>query len=201
MSINLLTDFIISLDKRSKVVKYITEVGARIKRCKTLNIIMKAIKLIIGIGLLISCSQKLPEHTGKEGKPLPSFTVLLPDSTVHSIKNEMIPGKRVLIFVFSPNCPYSRMQIRDILKNEIKFRNFQILAVTPYSFAEMKDFYLNFGLNDYSNIITGVDVYNFFCNYMNIHTVPYFAIYGKDKKLKKAFSGLTDVTHLIDTSD
>lgn len=70
-------------------------------------------------------------------------------------------------------------------------KNIQFYIFTTTAFSEMKTFYNHFKLDKYQNIKTGIDTSAFFQGYFKVTGVPFIAIYGKDKKLKESFSGLT----------
>ncbi|WP_315815278.1 hypothetical protein [Paraflavitalea speifideaquila] len=53
----------------------------------------------------------------------------------------------------------------------------------------MKDFYNEYHLEKYPNIIAGIDTAFAVSDYFEISGVPYIAIYGKNKKLSKTFEG------------
>ena len=151
---------------------------------------MKYLLLIILISLLTNCTEKEPIKTGLEGTPIPQFNILLPDSFTY-INTTIIPsGKSIVLFDFGPSCPYSRTQMKEIIENINNLKDIQFYIFTSWPFAEMKEFYSHFALYKYSNIIVGVDFNNFFVPYFKIAGIPYIAIYGKNKLLKKAFSGL-----------
>jgi thiol-disulfide isomerase/thioredoxin len=138
--------------------------------------------------LLFSCYSKSPETTGLEGKPMPDFNLLLIDSSrlnTRQLKN----GKPIVLYYFGPHCPYSKTQMEEIITDMSILKNIQFLVFTSWPFDEMKKFYNHFQLTKYSNIITGVDEMGFFRNYYEVPGVPYMAIFGKDKKLKRAFVG------------
>ena len=149
----------------------------------------------IWIGLLLilpglyHCSDKTPSKTGLEGKSLPSFSILLPDSlTYFNTKNEA-PGKPVVLFYFGPYCRYSQAQMREIIKNINGLQGIRFFALTSSQFVDMKKFYTAYNLNRYPNITVGVDYTNFFSSYFKATAVPYMAIYDKNMKLNEVFSG------------
>jgi thiol-disulfide isomerase/thioredoxin len=152
--------------------------------------------LLISLLLFGACYGKKPEKTGKEGKTLPTFQILLSDSTTWLNTNDINPGKPFVLFLFGPNCPYSKVQMQDIIDNMEKFKSLQIFAITPYSFKQMEKFYKNYNLKNYPNITVGRDPHNFFGKYIETSGVPFIAIYDKDKKLVKAFRGKTDINDI-----
>ncbi|WP_185937283.1 TlpA family protein disulfide reductase [Chitinophaga polysaccharea] len=130
-----------------------------------------------------------PIQTSKEGHIMPSFNLLLSDSLT-TFNTDSIPiGHPIVLFYFSPYCPFCQKEMREIIKNISKLSNIQFYMLTSYSFQEMKLFSNEFDLKKYSNIEIGIDYSSFFGKYFDTAVVPYIAIYGKDKRLKGAFVG------------
>lgn len=150
---------------------------------------MRQIALLI-LGLyLAGCYSKQPEKTGLEGKPLPSFKLLLTDSTTYFDTKDISKGKPVALFLFGPHCPYSKAQMEEIIEDMDKLKDIHFYIFTTWPFSQMKEFYSHYQLNKYPNITMGQDYKNFFVGYFEAKGVPYMAIYGKDLKLRKAFVG------------
>lgn len=143
--------------------------------------------------VITSCYSKEPEKTGLEGNSMPEFKLLLVDSTSYLDTKEIVPGKPVILLFYGPHCPYSRHQVEEIISNIDNLKDFQLYVITNWPFADMKMFYNHYHLHRYSNIIAGFDYSNYFPNYFGVKGVPYIAIYGKDKKLNKAFAGFTNI--------
>lgn len=149
--------------------------------------------LIILISISLSgCKYLGSEKTGLEGKELPAFDLLIQDSTIYSVRNDMTPRAIVLI-LFSPYCPYCRTQIKEITNNMDKLKNIHFLLATRFSLKYLKGFYNEFGLNKFANITVGVDVEDFVTNYFHPTGIPFIAIYGTKKKLNNAFMGTLDI--------
>ncbi|HEY8897946.1 MAG TPA: thioredoxin family protein [Niastella sp.] len=161
---------------------------------------MKYITLSLSI-LLISCFGKKPEITGQEGKPLPSFNILLSDS-VTNLDTKDIPGnKPVALLLFGPHCPYSKAQVEEIVSNINTLKNIQFYLFTERPFAQMIEFYQAHHLNNYSNIKVGVDAKDFFGRYMGARGVPYMAIYDRNKLLIKAFTGKLEASQIKEVAE
>lgn len=152
---------------------------------------MKFLILIFAI-TLSACYSKEPEHTSKEGKPLPEFKIQLSDSSILNTK-DIATGKPFLIFIFGPHCPYSKAQMQNFVDNKKDLKGVDIIAITPYPFKQMTDFYQTYGIEKYPDIKMGIDPNNFFGTYISARAVPYIAVYNKDKKLAKAYLGITSV--------
>jgi len=150
---------------------------------------MKNIALVLIIIQLCSCNNRAPLHTGLEGNPLPSFNLLLHDSTTYINTGNTPAEKPVVLFYFSPECPYCRAQMDEIIQNNESMKNIQFYIFTTWPFAEMREFYKHYRLDKYSNMVVGVDYTNFFKYHFKVVGIPYMAIYKKDKNLKEAYLG------------
>ena len=153
---------------------------------------MKYIIIVLLLPSLFGCFAKKPEKTGMEGKILPSFKLLLPDSSTYFNTISITTGKPTTMFYFGPHCPYSRTQMEEIIKNMSSLKDMRFLIFTTWPFEEMKGFYEHYNLKKYPNIITGIDFTNFFQDYFKAPGVPYIAIYGKDNRLRESFIGNID---------
>jgi hypothetical protein len=145
--------------------------------------------LFIHLIIFASCYSKKPEKTGMEGKTLPPFTLLLPDS-VTKFDTKNIPKLNPIVLVlFGPNCPYSKLQAEEIISNINGLKDIQFYFFTNSPFVQMKQFYLKYNLSKYPNITIGIDPQDFYGQYIGAKGVPYVSIYNKNKILIKAFSG------------
>jgi thioredoxin-related protein len=134
--------------------------------------------------------------TGKEGQPLPSFNLLLPDSLTIYHTNQM-KGKSTVFFFFGPNCPYCQQQMDEIKANMIELENIQFVILTGAGFKGMKDFVDQNGLKEYPNIITGLDTANFFMKYYKLSGYPSTAFYNKEGALQYMYSGEVEMEKFI----
>lgn len=160
--------------------------------CKSVELKTNYMKLLIFVFVILafeSCIQREPTKTGFEGKPLPSFNLLFPDSITYFNTSHLPLDKPVALFFFSPHCPFCRAQMTEIIDDINKLKGIQFCLVTTYSLSEMKKFYYEYKLAKYPNILIGQDTANFIADYFEAPWVPFMAIYGKDKKLNKAFTG------------
>lgn len=145
---------------------------------------------------LASCFSPAPEKTNLEGRTLPEFSFLSIDSVTWINTKEIKPGNPSVFFVFSPSCPYCKSQIAKITNDNDLLQNVSIYMVTLGPFEEMKHLYGTFNLGQYKNIQMGQDTSGFFGKYMDVKGVPFLALYDKNKRLVKAYSGIIN-TNLI----
>lgn len=150
---------------------------------------MKFIALLLIVAGLSGCYARDPEKSGKEGTLMPSFRLLLADSTTYLNTEKIAAGKPSVLFYFGPHCPYSHAQMENIIKNIDMLKDVNFYLLTTATFPEMKGFYDEYELGSYPNIKVGVDYTNFFGDYFEARGVPYLAIYGKDRKLNETFIG------------
>lgn len=139
--------------------------------------------------ILSACYNRPVEKTGLEGKPMPSFTIQLIDSTQFLNTSQLEDGKPIVLVYLSPYCPYCRAQMQDMVDDMDKMTQFQFCLVTSYPLKDMAKFYNEYNLAKYPNIIAGKDTANFVINYFKTPWIPYTAIYSKDKKFEKSYSG------------
>lgn len=151
-------------------------------------------KYILGIitVFFVSCFGKTPEKTGMEGKILPEFSLQMPDSTTWINTKDIRTGQPAVFFLFSAHCPYCKSQLSKIVDDIESLKELPIYMITQESFNEMSQFYKANQLSKYSNIKVGRDTAAFFGQYMNVKGIPFLALYDKNKRLARAFSGPTN---------
>lgn len=162
---------------------------------------MKQISILVIVALLAGCYGATPEKTGLEGKPLPSFNLLLPDSATWVNTSKVPKGKSVTLFGFNPYCTYCRAQTKDIIDDMDELKDVQFYFITPYPYAHMKKYCKEYQLEKYPNIIIGTDTANAMGKYFEITAVPYLAIYNKEQKLNKVFMGKIPTSQLKNATE
>lgn len=158
---------------------------------------MKQIIMVLIIAALAGCYGSAPEKKGMEGKPLPEFNLLLTDSLTWINTRNIPAGKPIVLFYFSPTCPYCRAQTEEIIEDIDKLKNIQFYFITPQPLASLKSFCKEFELSKYPNITSGVDTGTFVSDYFEIEGVPYMAIFGNNKTLNKSYLGKIYSSQLI----
>jgi len=155
---------------------------------------MKA--LIILTTFLCSCNSQPVLRSGLEGKSIPYFDLLLVDSLT-ILNTASIPnGNPIMFFYFSPNCPYCRAQMQNIVDHDNTLKDIRFILLTSASFSEFKIFCNHYELAKYSNIVAGIDLSSFFGNYFKTKLVPYLAIYDKTKTLKQVRIGIMNCNEI-----
>jgi len=152
--------------------------------------VKKVIALFLAL-CLFSChpNDRPAIKTGFEGKPLPAFSLLLIDSSTSFNTHDIPKGEPIVLLFFSPQCPFCRAEISDIIKNISTMSRVRFYLFTNWPFRTFKSFYSHYQLNKYPNIVAGQDEKNYFLNHFKTIGVPFTVVYTKDKILQKAFVG------------
>jgi hypothetical protein len=158
--------------------------------------------LLVTLIVISGCqSRNKPIVTGLEGKQLPAFNILLPNGS--SIINTLsdVGHQSIVLFYFSPQCPYCRNQMREIVDRISSLKSIKFYVFTSWPLKETQSFYKEYELYKYPNLVVGVDYNNFFKEHFKAQGVPYMAIYGKDKKLKQAFIGNVNTKQIKEVAE
>jgi thiol-disulfide isomerase/thioredoxin len=158
-----------------------------------INKIKKALSLFLTVAISGCINSPLIVKTGLEGMPLPNFNILMIDSITHLSTSEITPGKPTVLFSFAPWCPYCKAQTAELISHIEDLKDINIYMITTASLPELKKFYYDYALNKFHNIKIGQDDSNYFGGYFKTNIVPYFAIYSKDKKLKRVLKGKSSI--------
>jgi len=143
---------------------------------------------LIGWFLVSAFTAPVIEKTGLEGRLIPSFSLLLPDSTTWLKTDDIHPGKSFVVMGFDPRCKHCQALTKEITGQMNNFKDLPIYYVTPAEFKSMRTFYHYFKLSQYPNITMGYDSSAaLFVFFKETHT-PLIAIYDSKKRLKKVFT-------------
>jgi peroxiredoxin len=149
---------------------------------------MKQFILLIAVATLAGCFGAEPQKTGKEGKPMPEFSMLTMDSTL-LLSRDIPTGKSIAMFYFSPFCPYCKAQTETIVENIDKLKDIQFYFISTFPLSTVREFYKSHQLAKYPNITVAVDSAHAFADFYEVTGVPYTAVYAKNKTLNKSFMG------------
>jgi thiol-disulfide isomerase/thioredoxin len=150
---------------------------------------MKQIALFLIIACLVGCFGAPPQKTGKEGKPMPEFNLLLTDSITWINTRNIPTGKPTALLYYSPYCPYCKALTQEIIEEMDELKNIQFYFISSFPMSIIKAYSEAYQLAKYPNIITGMDTSHLMQDYFEAQGIPYLAIYDKDKKLNQAFLG------------
>ncbi len=153
--------------------------------------------LLVGWTLFTAFTAPATVKTGMEGRLLPSFDLLLTDSTTHLNTADIPSGKPFIVIGFSPWCTHCQAETNDIIKHMQELKNTRIYYMTDYPFSDMKAFYLHFRLARFPNITMGQDAKANFFRDFKAKGVPYTAIFDSQKRLKQLIAGQANAGNLV----
>ncbi|HEX2683341.1 MAG TPA: hypothetical protein VHL77_05395 [Ferruginibacter sp.] len=129
---------------------------------------------------------------------LPPFSLVkVPDSTRFT-KADLHRKKATLIFIFSPDCEHCQLETRDLLNHIDLYKKVQIVMASPLDYELIKQFYDQYKIGEYPNIIMGRDPSFFFGGFYNVKTYPSIFLYNKKGKFVKAFDGTVPVEKIAE---
>ncbi len=99
--------------------------------------------------------------------------------------------------LFSPDCEHCQHEMKEIIKNIKAFDKTQLVLSTTRDFDQMREFYQQYGLERFSNIIVGKDQAYMLPVFFDIHNLPFLAFYNRKKELISVFSGAMPIERVI----
>lgn len=129
---------------------------------------------------------------------VPPLKILKVDSATYFTKDDLSKKKPTIVMVFNPGCEHCKHETEEILKNIDDFKTVQIVMTTPQSFHEMKEFYAQYKLNKYPNIIVGRDEHFTLPSFYMIHSLPFLAFYNKKQDLISVHEGSMTVPKILE---
>ena len=153
---------------------------------------MKYFLPILIIFCLCNCLQEPQLRTGLEGRKLPSFPILLMDSVTKLNTDEIKPGDPFVLLYFEPECPYCRAEILDIIKHRSQPDAIKFYLVTDFNYPAVKRLMNEYRLKGNNQITIALDYTRYLPQYFYITNIPFLAIYDKNKRLVRVFTGETD---------
>lgn len=153
--------------------------------------------MVVGWILFSAFSAPASVKTGFEGRMLPSFQVLLTDSTTYLNTADIPTGKPFVVIGFSPICKHCGAETADIIKHIEEFKDIHIYYVTPFPIPQINGFYGYFKLANYPNISMGRDGQDYFLTYFKAAGVPFTAVFDSKKRLKQVFASQVDASQLL----
>lgn len=125
---------------------------------------------------------------------IPPFSIVkTADSTVFT-KDDLAKKKATLIFIFSPDCDHCQIETKALTANIKLFKKAQIIMASNQGYTLLREFYNEYKIADYPNIIMGRDPSYFFGSFYKIRTFPSIFLYDKKGNFVKAFDGSVPVT-------
>ena len=127
---------------------------------------------------------------------IPPFSIIkVPDSTRFN-KDDLAKKKATLIFIFSPDCDHCQAETKLLIANINLFKKVQIIMASPLEYKPIKQFYEDYKIAAYPNIIMGRDPSYFFGTFYKVRSFPAIFLYDKKGDFVKAFDGSVPVTQI-----
>jgi len=131
------------------------------------------------------------------GETLPSFNVLLADSTTNLNMGQVVKGSPIVLLYFSPDCEHCQKETEEILHHMDALKNARFYFVTNDPFDRLKIFNYHYKLEQYSAIVLGRDDQFFLLRHFKGVFPPYVVVYDKDKRQRAAWQGDTPIDTII----
>ena len=129
-------------------------------------------------------------------KVIPPYKLTLPDGHTFT-KDDLRKNTTTLVFIFSVDCDHCKQLTEEMLQNIDKLKKVQILMVTPYKPEQMKQYYDQYKIKDYPNIIMASEPTRQIMYFYDMHYFPGLYVYNKKQAFVKGFEGTTKLDQLL----
>jgi hypothetical protein len=160
---------------------------------------MKPILLSSCLLLMLSCGLK-KDKLQADISTLPSFDMLLMDSVTMINTKEIPTGNPILFIYFRPDCPHCQEEAKELVTNINALKKFRIYFLAGGPFEDVKNFCIQFHLDQYKNISVVNDYNHSFKQVFKPELVPYIALYNGHKQLIKIYNAEVPVNSLVNAS-
>src|SRR5690606_33845551 len=127
---------------------------------------------------------------------IPAYQLTLPDG--HTItKNDLRKNATTLVFIFSVECDHCKQLTEEMLKNMDQLKKTQILMITPFKPERMKEYYEQYKISRYPNIIMASEPTRQIMSFYDMHYFPGLYVYNKKQSLVKGFEGTTTLKDVL----
>ena len=154
--------------------------------------------LFIFAQLAITTFAQQTEPPYKRFPTLPPLKLLLTDSITQFTENELKKDLPVFVILFSPDCDHCKKGTEELIANIDQFRNIQIVMTTIRPFDKMKEFYNNYKLERFNNIIVGRDQFYLLPTFYRVKNMPFLAFYDKKGDLISIAEGALPVSKVLE---
>lgn len=159
-----------------------------------MKIITLALSVICLFGTAQAQQDTLPPYL--KSKTVPAFRLLLSDSSTQFTQRNLEAGKPVMFMLFNPDCEHCQLQTRSITSRIKELGDLQIIMTTYRPIDKIRSFRQVFQLDQYPSIVTGRDSDYFFAPFFRVKSIPFLAIYGRDRRLISVYEGNGNVERI-----
>lgn len=139
-----------------------------------------------------------PEPPYKRFPTVPPLKLLLTDSTTIFTEKQLKANTPLFFILFSPDCEHCKKETEELIEKIDDFKNIQIVMATFMPVDKMKEFYDNYKLDRFPNIIVGYDMQHILATYYRISYTPFLAFYDKKGKLIEGVQGALPVSKVLE---
>jgi len=159
-------------------------------------------KTIIGVFILVHLSitsfSQQTEPPYKWFPTVPPLKLLLVDSITQFTEKDLKKNLPVFVILFSPDCDHCQKGTEELIAHIDEFKKIQIVMTTILPFVKMKEFYKNYKLDRFENIIVGRDQFFLLPTFYRIKNMPYLAFYDKKGDLIDTFEGALPIQKVLE---
>ena len=145
-----------------------------------------------------SSSQTQTDPPYKRFPTVPPLKLLLTDSSTIFTDKQLKKKTPLFFILFSPDCEHCQKETEEIIAHIDSFKNIQIVMATFMPFDKMKEFYNNYNLDRFSNIVVGYDMQHILATYYRISYTPFLAFYDKKGNLIEGVQGGLPLSKVLD---
>lgn len=136
------------------------------------------------------------KQTEKTIQELPVFSFYILNKKRFTYTNTT--KKHTLIIYFHPECEHCQYEAKQLVLNKEKFKQTQILMISPADLRDIQLFNTSYGLNKIETLKMLWDKERKFENYFGKSTFPTILIYNKENKLQKKYKGEVKIESIIE---
>jgi len=159
-------------------------------------------KTIIGVFILVHLSitsfSQQTEPPYKRFPTVPPLKLLLVDSITQFTEKDLKKNLPVFVILFSPYCDHCQKGTEELIAHIDEFKKIQIVMTTILPFVKMNEFYKNYKLDRFENIIVGRDQFFLLPTFYRIKNMPYLAFYDKKGDLIDTFEGALPIQKVLE---
>jgi len=155
-------------------------------------------KIILLFFCFISLAALSQDAPYKRFPTVPPLKLLLTDSSTIFTDKQLKKNTPLFFILFSPDCEHCKKETEELIDKIDSFKNIQIVMATFMPFDKMKEFYNNYRLNRFSNIIVGYDTQHILPTYYRISSTPFVAFYDKNGNLIDGFQGALPIAKVLE---
>lgn len=149
--------------------------------------------LTLGFAAQAQTTEKPPAY--KQYPVIPAFPLTLVNGQTIT-KNDLKKNVQTLVFIFSVECDHCKHMTEEVEKNIDKFKNTQIVMITPFQPERMKEYYDTYHIKNYPNITMASEATRQIMYFYDLHYFPGLYIYDKKGKFVKGWEGTAKLDSL-----